>query len=95
MRSISIYRSLLRLYPASHRKEFGEEMIAVFGEMQAEMASKSLWKGHVFCPRDAVALGGALGEHWRVWVVILLNCGFLQGGLRCAPNFVFRKQPPC
>ena len=63
MSSVSVYRKLLRLYPALHREQFGEEMIAVFGEMQAETAAKSkLDRGHVFSPRDCWSRGrGAAG----------------------------------
>jgi hypothetical protein len=67
MLSVSIYRGLLRLYPALHRKQFGEEMVAVFGEMQAETASKSkLDRGMFFARETAGVVGGALQEHWRV-----------------------------
>jgi len=66
MRSVSVYRSLLRLYPALHREQFGEEMIAVFGEMQAEVASKSKLDRVMFFVREiAGVLGGALQEHWK------------------------------
>lgn len=34
MIGISMYRLLLRLYPAPHRRQFGEEMITVFGEIK-------------------------------------------------------------
>ena len=40
MLSISVYRSLLRLYPSAHRAQFGEEMVAVFGHAKAETDSK-------------------------------------------------------
>ncbi len=66
MSSASVYRKLLCLYPALHRERFGEEMVAVFGEMQAETASKSkLDKGMFFVREVAGVLGGALQEHWR------------------------------
>jgi hypothetical protein len=67
MISVSVYRNLLRLYPAFHRKQFGEEMVSVFGEMQAETASKSkLDRGIFFARETAGVVGGALQEHWRV-----------------------------
>ncbi len=66
--SINLYRNLLRLYPATHRKEFGEEMAAVFGDALADRTSQSLWNRGAFLAREAVGiLGGALREHWRVW----------------------------
>jgi hypothetical protein len=33
---LAFYRALLRLYPAAHRCEFGDEMIGVLQEVQAE-----------------------------------------------------------
>jgi len=66
MLSITLYRSLLRLYPAFHRERFGEEMIAVFAEMQAETVSKGTMARAVFCLREgAGVVAGALQEHWR------------------------------
>jgi len=67
MLSVSVYRNLLRLYPALHRKQFGEEMVAVFGEMETETASKSMLDRGIFFAREtAGVVGGALQEHWRV-----------------------------
>ena len=64
--SVNIYRHLLLLYPASHREIFGEEMIAVFGEMQAETASKGVVTRSLLFVREAAGvMSGALQEHWR------------------------------
>jgi len=66
MLSISLYRGLLHLYPAFHRERFGKEMIAVFGDMQAETVSKGTIARAVFCLREAAGVvAGALQEHWR------------------------------
>jgi hypothetical protein len=66
MLCISVYRNLLRLYPATHREQFGEEMAAVFADMHSETVSRSLWNRGVFLVREAVGiLRGALQEHWR------------------------------
>lgn len=63
---LKVYRSLLRLYPAFHRERFGEEMIAVFGDRQAETVSKGRMAQVGFCVREAAGVvGGALQEHWR------------------------------
>ena len=62
----NIYRHLLLLYPASYRQVFGEEMIAVFEEMQAEMASQGVVARSLFFVREtAGVMTGALLEHWR------------------------------
>ncbi len=66
MLSVSIYRSLLRLYPAPHRERFGEEMVAVFGEMETETVSKNMVERAAFWIREtAGVVRGALQEHWR------------------------------
>jgi hypothetical protein len=64
--SLTIYRHLLRLYPAFHRERFGAEMTAVFGELQAENLSKGFVGRGVFYVREAAGVvSGALREHWR------------------------------
>jgi len=71
MLTLTLYRRLLKLYPAPHREQFGEEMIAVFGEMQAEKASKGVFARSVFYAREtAGVVTGALREHWQS-----LGCG--------------------
>jgi hypothetical protein len=66
MFSLSLYRQALRLYPAFHRQRFGEEMVAVFRELQAEMATKGIVAQSLFCVREtAGVVAGALREHWR------------------------------
>jgi len=62
----SVYRSLLYLYPAAHRREYGEEMLAVFLEVQAETRPKSILRRGGFWIREVQGLlGGALLEHFR------------------------------
>lgn len=64
---LSLYRLALRLYPAFHRDQFGEEMLAVFLELQAATATKGIFRRSVFCMREtAGVVAGALREHWRV-----------------------------
>jgi hypothetical protein len=66
MLSISIYRHLLRLYPAFHRKAFGDEMVVVFSELQAETVSKGMLSRAIFYACEgAGVMSGALQEHWR------------------------------
>ena len=62
----NVYRHLLSLYPESYREVFGEEMIAVFGEGEAEAASKGVVARSLFFVREAAGVvTGALLEHWR------------------------------
>lgn len=66
MFSLSLYRHAMRLYPALHREQFGEEMISVFRELQAETATEGMLARSRFCAREiAGVVAGALREHWR------------------------------
>src|ERR671924_484749 len=60
------YRSLLRLYPAPYRCEFGDEMMDVLSEVQAEITRKNAMTRIFFAMREAGGLlSGALQEHLR------------------------------
>jgi hypothetical protein len=64
---LKLYRRLMILYPAAHRDQFGEEMIAVLGEMQSEATHKKVAERAAFCIREASGLvAGAVREHLRV-----------------------------
>ena len=66
MFSLNLYRQALRLYPASHRDEFGEEMFSVFRELHAETAARGMRAHLRLCVREtAGVIVGALREHWR------------------------------
>ena len=66
MFSLNLYRQALRLYPAPHREEFGEEMLAVFRELHTETAAQGLSAEIHLCIREAAGIiTGALREHWR------------------------------
>ena len=63
---LTVYRQLLRLYPAAHRQQFGEEMLKVFVELRAGIAQKRFFTRAMFCLREILGLiGGACGEHMR------------------------------
>ena len=67
MFSLSLYRYAMRLYPAIHREQFGEEMIALFRELHTETANEGMLARSRFCVREtAGVVAGALREHWRV-----------------------------
>ena len=66
MFSLNFYRQALRLYPAPHRDEFGDEMLAVFRELRAETAALGLPAQIRLYVREAAGIiSGALREHWR------------------------------
>lgn len=61
------YRFLLCLYPPSHRREYAEEMFAVFRDAQADIQSESSWECVSFCSRETLGLlAGAVQEHLRI-----------------------------
>ncbi len=67
MLTFDFYRHLLRLYPTNYREEFGEEMMAVFRDLQVDTAAKGRLARSLFYTREtAGATTGALREHFRV-----------------------------
>ena len=56
-----VFRYLLRLYPPAYRREYSDEMIAVFSEVRAEAGNKGVLARSVFCICElAGLLRGAL-----------------------------------
>lgn len=63
---LALFRSILLLYPASHRSEYGDEMLEVLSEVDAEIRKKSALERAGCAAREAHGLlVGALEEHWR------------------------------
>jgi hypothetical protein len=63
---VSIWRSLLYLYPPNCRREYGEEMMAVLLDVQAEHSGQGLWARCGSYARETAGLvSGALREHLR------------------------------
>jgi hypothetical protein len=63
---LAIYRALLYLYPSTFRDEYGEEIMAVLCEVQAEMEHQKLVVRVICCARELTGLlRGALQEHGR------------------------------
>jgi hypothetical protein len=63
---LTIYRQLLRLYPAAHRQQFADEMLAVFVDVRADMAKKKFLAQTIFVMRELLGMvGGACSEHVR------------------------------
>jgi hypothetical protein len=60
----TVYQRLLRLYPATYREHFGEEMLDVFRAARADVQTKTLTAQLVFCAREFVGVvRGAASEH--------------------------------
>ncbi len=63
---VRAYEKLLWLYPAEHRREFGEEMCGVFLEMRGEIdGAGSIARAAFFVREFAGLVSGAAREHLR------------------------------
>ncbi len=61
-----VYQRLLRLYPAEHRRVFGDEMCAVFAEASSDVADRSFARRMAFMVREIAGVAsGAIREHLR------------------------------
>jgi len=61
---LPLYRSLLCLYPAAYRNEFGPEMTSVFAQARQDMREQSLLTRGFFYAREAGGLvAGAARSH--------------------------------
>jgi hypothetical protein len=84
------YRWLLYLYPPSHRREYAEEMIAVFRDAQADVQSGSCRERTSFRTRETLGLfAGALQEHLRIFSDRSPMISFTRFDMR--PEFRFPK----
>jgi len=88
----SLYRSLLYLYPPAHRYEYGEEMMAVFVELETETWKKGALARGLFCAREVKGLlGGALLEHVRTIAGAHRPSPFFSRRLTVRTEFRFPK----
>jgi hypothetical protein len=86
----SLYRFLLYLYPPSHRREYADEMIAVFRDAQAEIRPESLRKRIAFRMRETLGLlAGAMQERLRFFSGRSPMISFTRCDMR--PEFRFPK----
>ena len=59
---LALYRSILRLYPASHRGEYSDEMLEVLSEVETGICKRSRLERARCVAREAAGLlSGALG----------------------------------
>jgi hypothetical protein len=65
---LSLYRSLLYLYPAAYRREYGDEMAGVFCEAQSATKKDFRPRASFFLKEVVGLLNGAMHEHWRAVV---------------------------
>ena len=87
-----VYRTLLHLYPAEYRSEFGDEMLDVLSEVLGEIRKKSAMTCIVFAVREAGGLlRGAWHEHLRSIIGSYDNGIFLFGRFAMKSEFRFPK----
>jgi hypothetical protein len=64
---LSFYRWLLYLYPSLYRRDYGDEMISVFHDAQADVSDGSFRERISFRARESGGLiAGAVQEHLRI-----------------------------
>lgn len=84
------YRCLLYLYPGLYRREFADEMISVFRDVQADVRGGSLLERISFRVRETEGLlAGALHEHLRIITVSDQPIIFTRSDMR--PEFRFPR----
>jgi len=87
---LSLYRRLLRLYPAAHRRTFGDEMMFVFVQAEGDIVQRSRATRIDFYSRE---LGGLLSGALQAHFVFLLGSdGWLPlWRLNMRPGFRFPR----
>jgi len=89
---LMVYKQLLRLYPAEHREQFGEEMVAVLLDVRAEDANKQfIARGRLYIREIAGLMSGALREHLRVLVDAHVGLSLSTGRFAMRNGFRFPK----
>lgn len=89
---LTVYQQLLRLYPAAHRKLFGEEMLAVLNEARDEAANDRVIARWRLGAREIRGLFlGALREHFRLLVEIQNDLSLASGRFAMRSGFRFPK----
>ncbi len=87
---LRVYRTLLHLYPAGYRREFGGEMASVFGEALCEIRDLTLADRAAFSLREIAGIvGGAAHQHLRHLLGSNDWCVFRRFAMR--PEFRFPR----
>lgn len=89
---LGVYRNLLRLYPAEHREQFGEEMLAVLVQERAEnVKHRPMDRARLVMRETAGLLLGAFREHFRLLTEIHEELSFVTGRFAMRNGFRFPK----
>ncbi len=89
---LEVYRQLLRLYPASYREQFGDEMLAVFADLDGERASKNMFSRTRAGVREVFGLfTGALSERLHAMLAPHIEFPFSARSFVMRNGFRFPK----
>jgi hypothetical protein len=90
-----LYRSLLSLYPAVHRSQYGEEMLSVLADLERGLPQENLRAKISLRIRETGGLlSGALTEHSRQITGFYGNSVLSRRRFRMRPEFRFPKATP-
>jgi len=85
---LSLYEQLLRLYPASYRQQFEDEMVTLFHELRCENRINTRVRRGIFYVREiAGVLLGSARERCRV--LRGKDVGLFEGGFMMRDGFRF------
>ena len=89
---LAIFRTLLRLYPSTHRDEFAEEMLEVLNKIRSDRQKESSFSRAISFSREFTGLlAGALREHFRTILVFFGPSIFRSRRLTMRSEFKFPK----
>lgn len=89
---LTLCRSLLRLYPAQYREQFGDEMFAVLLDVRAEAPNRTLVaRGKFYLREIAGLMSGALREHMRILTDAHVELSLSTGRCDMRNGFRFPK----
>ncbi|HXJ87626.1 MAG TPA: hypothetical protein VMS18_12465 [Candidatus Binatia bacterium] len=88
---LSLYRKLLRLYPAEHRQLFGEEILTVLAEEREAGDRRIIAQARLLTRETAGLVVGAIREHLRVPVEIQAGLSAVSRRFAMRNGFRFPK----
>lgn len=89
---LTLYRQLMRLYPAEHREQFGDEMLSVLCDVRTDIANKNMLMRGLFCVREIAGLvRGALRENLHTVMGVHAGIRFTTRRLAMRNGFRFPK----
>ena len=88
----TVYQQLMRLYPAEHREQFGDEMLSVLREARTDNANKNLIARAQFYAREIAGLvRGAVRENLHTVMGVHASIRFTTRRFAMRNGFRFPK----